>query len=106
MNPDQAIELKQTQKRIEAMDADLADSTFVDVRLSRATFNDVSLAGAAIRNCNLSNGSLQRVNLTKLKISQADLRGAAIVESLTDGMTIEGISVTDLMASYRALNDR
>ena len=37
-----------------------------------------------------------------LKITQANLQGAAIAESRLDGLTINGILVTDLLAAYQA----
>jgi len=64
----------------------------------------VNLAGATITDSNLSGWQVKNVNLSKLQISNADLRGVAIVESQTDDMTIDGVSVADLMAAYRAYN--
>ena len=94
----------QTKRRIEAAGADLSGSSFTDVNLSGATFTDVDLAGAEVENANLSGLRVRNVNLSGLKISAADLRGASIAESLTEGMTVDGIEVAELMAAYRALN--
>lgn len=49
---------------------------------------------------------VQNAKLSGLVIRQADLTGASIVESMTDGMTIDGISVADLMAAYRAAHPK
>jgi len=46
---------------------------------------------------------VRNANLNRLKIISADLRGAAIENSLLDGMTIDGITVAELMAAHRAL---
>jgi len=77
-----ATKLEGTRQRLEATDADMSGSTFTDVNLSGAT--------------------IQNANLAQLRISNADLRGVSIVESQTDGMTINGILVADLLAAYRA----
>ena len=42
------------------------------------------------------------VNLSGLKINKANLQGAEIAESRLDGMKINGILVTDLLATYQA----
>jgi len=50
----------------------------------------------------LSAATLDDVNLSGLQIGDANLRGASIVDSMTDGMTIDGVAVEDLMAAYRS----
>jgi len=42
------------------------------------------------------------VNLSGLKIRQANLQGADIAECRIDGVKINGILLTDLLAAYRA----
>jgi uncharacterized protein YjbI with pentapeptide repeats len=63
----------------------------------------VNFAGARFEDANLSGWSVRNANFAGLRISNADLRGTSIVDSLTAGMTIDGISVAELMAAYRAL---
>jgi uncharacterized protein YjbI with pentapeptide repeats len=92
MDTAETIKLTSTKQRVEAVDADMSGSTFTDVRLAGAKFSDVNLEGVMIDDANLSG----------LRISNADMRGASIVESLTDGMTINGIAVSDLLKAYRA----
>jgi uncharacterized protein YjbI with pentapeptide repeats len=41
------------------------------------------------------------VNLSGAVFSNANLTGAAISESMTDGMTIDGIPVSELLAVWR-----
>jgi uncharacterized protein YjbI with pentapeptide repeats len=106
MDTEQTIKLERTKQRLEAKDTDMSGSVFTDVSLSRATFNDVNLAGTTINDTNMSGCRLQNVNLARLRISNANLTGASIVESLTDGMTIDGIAVADLIATYRAANPK
>jgi uncharacterized protein YjbI with pentapeptide repeats len=102
MEPEQSMTLNQVRRRIEATDADISESTFTNVSLARATFHDVSLTGATIQNADLSGSKLRDVNLSSVRITQANLTGASIADCLTDGMTINGIEVADLMAAYRA----
>lgn len=79
-------------RRVDANDSDMSGSTFINVNLASAVFDDVNLTGTTLNN----------VNLSGLRISYANLKGASIVQSLTDGMTINGISVTELLACYQA----
>ncbi|GIL39704.1 VOC family protein [Roseiterribacter gracilis] len=86
------LTLTNTQRLLVVDDADLAGSSFTNVKLANAIFDDVNLAAARLSN----------VNLTGLSIRDANLRNAAISDSALDGMTIDGIAVTDLLAAYRA----
>ncbi len=79
-------------RRVDANDSDMSGSTFINVNLASAVFDDVNLTGTTLNN----------VNLSGLRISHANLKGASIVQSLTDGMTINGISVIELLACYQA----
>lgn len=42
------------------------------------------------------------VNFSGLRVSQANLAGATIADCRLDGMTIDGILVTDLLKTYQA----
>jgi uncharacterized protein YjbI with pentapeptide repeats len=90
------VKVEHTRQRMEVMDVDMSGSAFRDVNLSGAAFTDVNLAGASISDANLS----------KLRISEANLAGASIVDSLTDEMTINGVSVKELFAAYRSQSSR
>jgi uncharacterized protein YjbI with pentapeptide repeats len=103
MDAEETIMLSGTKRLVQAEDADLSGSSFTDVDLSRATFNDVNFAGARFEDANLSGWSVRNANFSGLKISKADMRGASFVDCLTAGMTIEGISVAELMAAYWSL---
>jgi len=92
----QTLQIKGTRQRIEAADSFMSGSTFTDVDLSEAEFRDVNLADASITDANLSG----------VQIVNANLRGAAIFDSMTDGMTIDGIAVSDLQAAYRAAHTK
>jgi uncharacterized protein YjbI with pentapeptide repeats len=52
----------------------------------------------------MSGWRVHHVNLSGLKIDRANLAGASIVNSRLDGMTIDGIEVTELMATWKAKN--
>jgi uncharacterized protein YjbI with pentapeptide repeats len=97
---------KHTKCRIEAETANLSGSSFNDVNLSGSTFTNVNLAEAQFDDANLSGWRVRNANFAGLHIEDADLRGAAIMHSLTTSMTIDGISVDDLMAAYRTLSTK
>jgi uncharacterized protein YjbI with pentapeptide repeats len=106
MDLEETIELNDTKRLVKAEGADLSGSSFTDVNLSGASFKNVHFAGALFEDANLSGWSVRNANFAGLKVNNADLRGASIVDSLTSGMTIDGIAVTDLMAAYRALTGK
>jgi uncharacterized protein YjbI with pentapeptide repeats len=106
METEKTIKLERIKQRVEAKDVDLSGSIFTDANLTGAAFTDVNLAGATINDVNLAGATIDNANLSGLRISQADLRGASIVESLTDGMTIDGITVANLLAAYQAAHPK
>ena len=55
-----------------------------------------------VRNSDLSGSLFSDANLSGLRIAKANLAVASISESRLDGMTIDGIAVTDLLAACRA----
>ena len=75
-------------------DTDLADAVFDDVNLSRATFNNVNLADIKVTNANLANARFDNVSLANASIDNADLTG----------MRINGILVSDLLATHARLS--
>jgi uncharacterized protein YjbI with pentapeptide repeats len=103
MNADETIQLNGIRRLIQAEEADLSGSSFTYVNLSGATFKDVNFAGAEFEDANLSGWTVRNANLSGLEIGNADLRGASIVDSLTAGMTIDGIPIAELLAAYRVL---
>ena len=60
--------------------ANLSPSTFSDVNLAQSQFSNVSLAAASFQDVNLSNCSVTDANL--------------------EGMTINGILVSELLSTY------
>ena len=102
MEARQTVELNQVDQRLEVTQSCLSGSTFNDVNISEASFDNLNLSGAKIQNATLAGSSIQDASLFGIKIANADLRHAAIADCLIDGMTIEGVAVTELMAAYRA----
>lgn len=111
-----------------ALHAKLTGSRFEDVCLGDAEFDDVSLVRAKLRNINFSDitvtaaqiggASFKHIGLTPgstgkqrpLRFEEADLNGTTFLrcdlsgvkveKSNTEGMTIDGIPVTDMIAAY------
>lgn len=79
----ETTQLIHTRQRLDANDADLSASSFVNVKLTNTTFDDIDFCNTTINNANLSNVS--------------------ITDSCTVGMTIDGVLVSELQAAYRAL---
>ena len=103
MNAEQTIQVNGTKRLVQAEEADLSGSSFTDVNLCGSTFKNVNFARAEFEDANLSGWSVRNANFSRLEINNAYLRGAAIIDSLTQGMTIDGIPVAELLAAYRAL---
>jgi len=78
----EALQLIHTRQRLDVNDADLSGSSFVNVKLANAAFEDINLSRTTIHNVNLSH--------------------VIITDANTEGMTINGILVSDLQAAYRA----
>ena len=55
-----------------------------------------------VHHSDLSGSVFDDVNLAGLKITKANLAGASIGDSFLDGMTIDGIAVTELPAAWQA----
>ena len=49
-----------------------------------------------------SGGWIENANMSGWRVSGTNLIGSAITDCRIDGMTIDGILVTDLLAAYRA----
>ena len=87
------MKLKEVAEPLDATRCNLSGSTFDDVNLSDAAFEDVNLSGSQIKDANLSN----------VRISNANLSHLAITDAALDGMTINGLLVTDLLAAHEAM---
>ena len=71
--------------------------------ISRGRASTMSIFPAAIsRTSTCRAGGVNNVNLAGLKISNANLAGASLLDARLEGTTIEGISVTEMLAYWRA----
>ncbi|PZQ83612.1 MAG: hypothetical protein DI549_07085 [Ancylobacter novellus] len=100
-----AMELRTTVDVIDANDVNLSGSVFVNVNLSGSRFDDVNMSGWAVKNVNFSGLALECANVSGARITRADLVGVSIAECRLDGMRIDGILVTDMLAAYRAAHE-
>jgi uncharacterized protein YjbI with pentapeptide repeats len=89
------MKLQHVRESLEASKCNLAGSTF----------DDVNLANLVVENVNLSGGRLHDVNLSHLQISNACCHEVSIRDAALDGMTINGVLVSDLFAAYRLHKD-
>jgi uncharacterized protein YjbI with pentapeptide repeats len=76
------MKIKNENHRMEVHKADL----------SRSKFDDLNMSGWRVHSANLSG----------LQVEKANLAGASFVDARLEGATIEGVSVTDLLAYWRA----
>jgi uncharacterized protein YjbI with pentapeptide repeats len=74
-----------------ARNANLAGSEFSKVNLRGAVFNDVNLAASVFKNKNISDAKQTDLNLSRV----------AIADCILDGMTTEGIDVSEAILIYR-----
>ena len=98
----EAVKLHQSKERIEANDADLSGSLFRNVNLAGSQYDNINMSGSSFEDVNMSGWRINDVNLAGLRLTRANLAGASITDSRFDGMTIDGILVTDLLYAYHA----
>ncbi|NVN09784.1 hypothetical protein [Nguyenibacter vanlangensis] len=84
------VPLSNCDVQIVAQDGRLDGSTFEEVSMEKATFTSVGLNDAAFH----------RVSLDRSTLTAVSLVGVAISNSRYDGMTIEGIPVTELLRCF------
>jgi len=100
------MEIKDGRYQIECEDADLSRSAFVRVTLAGSSFRDADLSGLVVDNVTAKQSKWSNVDLSGMSIRDANLGGAAISESNTDGMTIDGVLVADLMKAHRRFQEK
>lgn len=82
--------------------ADLSGFEFVDTNLRGAVFSDVCLAEARFTDVNLSGSVLEDVALARAVIRNANCSHLSIEDACYEGMTIDGILVSELLRAYRS----
>lgn len=85
------MEIRDTAERLIVGNANISGSTFDDVNLSDAVFTNV----------NLSRTSLTDINLRAAAFREVNLRDVDIQDCALEGMRVDGVLVTDLLAAYR-----
>ena len=73
-----------------------------DANLSGSSFVNVNLSGARIHNANCSGLSIDDVNLSGTRLTNANLSGMAFSVCQFHGATIDGIPITDLLRVYHS----
>lgn len=86
------IDLKSCKHTLHLEDADFSASELDEVRFDGTAFRAVSFAGARFERATFAGATLQGVDLSNL----------AITHGMYDGMTIDGVRVTDALAAYQA----
>ena len=81
--------------------AALTGSSFTDVCPGDSTLDNVSLANARLHDVNMTHSVIDYVNLRKAKFIDCDFANVEITKSRMNGMTIDGVPVSDALALYR-----
>ena len=68
----------------------------------RMEVHKADLSGSKFDDLNMSGWHVHNANLSGLQVEKANLAGASFVDARLEGATIEGVSVTDLLAYWRA----
>jgi uncharacterized protein YjbI with pentapeptide repeats len=78
--------------------------SFENQSLASAQFNDVDLRAARFDNVCLAESTFNNIDLSAARFSGVNLKNVAIKYAAMDGMTIDGVLVTDLFAAFEQLN--
>lgn len=85
---------------LEADDCNLSGSVMTNVNLSGWRLERINMSGWSVQDSNLSGLRIDDANLSGAQLSKVNLMGASIRDGLYEGMTIDGISVPELLALY------
>ena len=77
----------------------------IERQKDRLDVHDSDLSGSVFDDVNMSGWRAHDVNLSGLRIGKANLAGATILGGRMEGMTIEAISVVELIAFRRAAHE-
>jgi uncharacterized protein YjbI with pentapeptide repeats len=97
------IDLCSCKHSLNAEDADLSKSAFEEVSLAHSRFRAVSFEDVEIERARMSGLRAKCINLSNSSWEDSDFTGVSIRRGRYEGMTIDGVSVTDLLAAHRAL---
>jgi uncharacterized protein YjbI with pentapeptide repeats len=90
--------------RTKTENADLSGSEFTNVNLSGTQFRDVNLGSSSFADVNLSGAKFDDINLTGVVIRKANCSHLSMEDACYEGMRIDGILVSELLAMYRGQN--
>jgi uncharacterized protein YjbI with pentapeptide repeats len=82
-------------------DADLHGAKFINTNLGGAQFHDVNLASSQFTDVNLSGTHFDDINFSGAVIRNANCSHVSMEDACYEGMRIDGILVTELLAIYR-----
>ena len=85
------IKLSDCEHILEVADANFANSSFSDVRLAESIFREVTFEGSRFEQTHMDGSVFDTVSLA----------GVSIRNGHYEGMTIDGIAVTELLDAYR-----
>jgi uncharacterized protein YjbI with pentapeptide repeats len=89
------LKLTDCEHVIDASNANFGNSSFEDVRFADSRFNEVTFEAARFDSALLDGCHFDTVSMI----------GVSISNGRYDGMTIDGIAVTDLLEQYRRAHD-
>ena len=96
------LKLDRTKEVLAVTKSDLSGSQFDDVNISGCTFHNVNLAGTTLDDVNCAGWRISNANMSGWRVSDVNLAGTVFSGGRYDGMTIDGVAVTDLLALWRA----
>lgn len=79
----------------------LPKAEFDNVNLSGATFNNINLSGAAFTDANMKNTTYGGLTMQGAKFGCVDLRDVQIANCNIEGMTVDGISIAELIEAAK-----
>lgn len=95
------IELHKTAEKLDASDANLSESRFLDVNISRAVFDQVNLSAATFNDVDMRNWNANDVNLSGSRFDNIDLAGVAFTNCRFEGATVNGKPLDALIDDAR-----
>lgn len=78
----------------------MSHTMVMNSNLSGLVLDDVNLSGMSLHNVNLSGSRLENVNLSNSDYKNANFVNVTLEDCFLDGMTINGILVTDLLSKW------
>ena len=108
-------------------DIDMSESRFEDINLSGTTFHNINLSDATISATDLDGALFTHIGppttepwdksigcvvrfeeaaLTGSSFVRANLTNVRLVDCITDGMTIDGIPLADMIAAYKKAKEK